>query len=715
MASLAALALLLTVSKAQTPTIVDFESKAAPLSVILKRLSDQTGTSLRATTALGDEVVFLSVRGSSLAEIKEQLAKALDAGWSKNSATEYLNRTSAQTRALYDRHLVLRRRMVDGALADLSSVLEKKFDGGALAAGLLSLPPRSTIANDPLAARRGYEEERRLFEGGPLGRLVRRLVLACRPEDLAGVGPYERRVFSPNPTAAQFGFDPDKFEAAAKAFSLEQQAWLDAAKAVTFSDLPEGRMVSDPRGQLRYSPALPAELRLVIRRGDMAQLFMANLVMPADGGISHVVAQLMVDDNQRRFLDASMLAKPDEKDPPIELSANSQALARRMSDVLTGARGTPPSAELLELLLRPETTDPLSLSVSDGLFALARSRGKNIVARLPDTAFNIAWFASRESPLRINAFRRSLLDSGTLTETDDGDWLRYVPADSYETSLQFTARRPMGQLITSMSLKGRLDIRDYADYAYRSKRITRTGLGEMYMMMYDASASSGLDRTDWDGLRLYGSFDANAQRALEAGAKYPFGGLNPEQKKIVERIVYGDVIQSEVAIEPGTRQHLSLPVEPTQDFASGLPAGGFVTAHVKAMPVLVAYGKGGKGSARPLRTLNEPTLATILLEGIGNEEMMKRYGVSGLTGFAMGEQKMISLRVELRPGLWKSSTISVLEPDPNALPVDWEKLPEERVKAIKQSIEQLKNRAPDIRPVRPPSLTTLLQGSAPAK
>ena len=222
--------------------------------------------------------------------------------------------------------------------------------------------------------------------------------------------------------------------------------------------------------------------------------------------------------------------------------------------------------------------------------------------------------------------------------------------------------------------------------------------------MIDRSVLGASDRTDWSSLRLYGSFNAIEQRALEAGSSFPFGGMNAEQRKIVERIVFAGEIRSETQMGDGSAHMRGAPVEPTEAFPTGVPVGCSVTGRATSVPTLVAYGKGADGKVRPLRSLNQYTLATIETEVLGNPGMTASYGVPNLVGYAPGAEKLVALRVEVAPNIWKESAIAVADFDPNATPVPWDKLPDPLPKQIGDAIEQLRAQKakPPTRGVPPP-------------
>ena len=393
-----------------------------------------------------------------------------------------------------------------------------------------------------------------------------------------------------------------------------------------------------------------------------------------------------------------------EGDPFVELSPESTEFSSRMREAFTGRTSAQITPRMRELMLGVESNDPLGWAVGDALFSYARAKGTHVVARVPDSALALAFFASSEQPLRVHAFMKALLDSGTMQRSEANGWTVLSPPDRFESALDFTPRKAVAELVKAVLAQGRLDIRDYARYAFESKRLNRGGFGDFFLAMIDRSVLGASDRTDWSSLRLYGSFNAIEQRALEAGSSFPFGGMNAEQRKIVERIVFAGEIRSETQMGDGSAHMRGAPVEPTEAFPTGVPVGCSVTGRATSVPTLVAYGKGADGKVRPLRSLNLYTLATIETEVIGNPGMTASYGVANLVGYAPGAEKLVALRVQVAPNLWKESPITVADYDPNTTPVPWDKLPDPFPKQIADAIEQLKAQKakPPTRGVPPP-------------
>jgi hypothetical protein len=568
--------------------------------------------------------------------------------------------------------------------------LEEPFNGRALAEGLKNLSEPQEFDGNALKAQQRLQQQQKLFGQGPAGRLMNRLLVAANPDNLAAVGPYERGVFRIKPTRMQKSFDQARLNQALQAFKSEQQEWKEAAAIAGVTQPPRSSMVSDPRAQLRLEVTADAIAGLDIGRGDGAALFSVNLI--GDGApFQQVLSQTSLADPSRRFLNSQIAPVPAAKDDPlVKTSAQTDAFQKSMSAAFGGNSIEPLSESTKELVLNPDKVDPLALMTSDLLDAYSQVNDLDIVASLPDSTIGALYFVSRENPLRLAIGMKALQEGGEVSlRTSDG-WAVLTPNDRYESRMYFTPRGAVATLMKAVHAKGRLDIRNYAKYAFDSGRIPRMGIGEWYLALYDRANLVTLDGTDWNGLRLYGSFNAQQQEALESGAKFAIGGMTPAQKSIVARMAYIGVIRSEVRSADGSSTSRGRPIEPTSAFQDGLPSSGNVTAKAQRVPVLVAYGKGSDGKTRPLRSLNAATLAAVELEVTGIPSRQQMYGVPGLVGYATGANKLITMRVEFAPGVWREIPMTVADYDPNAKPGAWDKLPEADVKQIRASMDQLK-------------------------
>jgi len=647
--------------------VFDFEADAGSVASVVARLGEQTHTKMKAGSGIGAEVVFVRAHNVRLDELKARLAEAVYGSWKKDGDTLVLTRQAADERAIWAKHVGLRRKYLDSELDRIRKEVETPFDGAGLAKGLKSLDDLDP--SDRQAARKRFERQAALFAKGPAMRLLNRLLLACNPDDLAGIGPYSRTVFRVNPTVMQKGFDPQKYRQALADFAKEQTDWKDAA-AVDFGNGGGSRMVSDPRVQLELGNLSEVQPGLDIRRGDMAALFSANLVGEPQTFGRQVLCQASLADPSRKFLDAMNTPAPAAKDDPdILLSANSQEFRRMLKATFMGGANEGLNERSMQLLLHPDTIDPVGFGANEVLTAYGETKKLNVVAALPDNVLGALWSNVESGPLKLYGGLNAMLQLGSIDQKEQGGWAVFTHSDPFETPATFTPRAPMADFMKALIGKGRLDIHDYARFAFNSGRVARMGLCEYYMAIFDRTVLGALDRTDWNGLSLYGSFDAEQQKGLDAGGRIPIGSLTVAQSSIVRRGAYAGEIRSESQQGGGAAVLSNRVVEPTETFATGLPSMGVITAKTTLTPTIVAYGKSADGKVKPLRGLNPPTLATVENEIIGDAGRMKDYGVAGLVGYAPGADKLVALRVELMPKVWKEMALTMPEYDATATPV----------------------------------------------
>ncbi|HLK17014.1 MAG TPA: hypothetical protein VKT78_19570, partial [Fimbriimonadaceae bacterium] len=553
-----------------------------------------------------------------------------------------------------------------------------------LATSLAAIKPSG---DDPALQTQNYAKLRTLSTKGPMARLIDRLALACNPDDLAAVGPFERHVFRAEPTVMQSGFDPDRLRDAQSAFAAEQSAWRDAASRDTFPQDPGGRMVSDPRTQVDREPTL-AGTCLEVKRGEMSALFMLNLLDEGPGATGlGVLSQAVYADPARTFLDAQGTpAAPAGDDPLVELGDAGKTLQRLILDMRDAKAGTATRADLAKLLANVKASDPLSWMASDILAGYAKASGNNVVAAVPDYAFTMTVFASQGKPPRVRQAMRALQDSGTLEVAEGGGWATVTPVDRYEAELDFTPREAMEYLLKTALEQGRVNIPQFAKYAYASRRLNRGGIGEILLMLLDRSVMEASDRTSWKALQLFGSLSPEEQAALYDGGALAYALMGPDQRRIIERMVYADRLDRET----GPTQRTFRSVEPTDVYAQGVPATCTIRAKSRLNTVIAAYARGADGKNHPMRGLDVNNLAGIEVSVRGNPELMASYGVGNLVGYALGKARIVSLRVEVEPGVVIESSITVNEFDADATPVPWDKLPEPYAKNIAAAIELAK-------------------------
>lgn len=677
-----------------TSKAIDFNPRADNLRAVVSQLAQATGEKLEVDGDIAHEVVFVQMGKTDGKVIREEIAKAVVGTWVSQDGVLILERTPAQKAEFWNEHLAIRRKEVDRALAVMAKELEKPFNARALLDGLNKLPDEASVGNDRLAAMARYRTQQQLFDMSPLARLIRRMLLACDRNDLAAVGPHERRLFRLRGNKRQGKIGEAAFRLAAAQFAKEQAAWVDMTANNPFPEHRGGRTVSDPRTQTRISEKAALDAELVVLRGEMASLFNVNLYGISEHFGRTTLCQMDVPDASREFLNAvAQGVQVDQNDPLVKLSADSKIVVEAMKTLWTRDGSYVASPELLQLISGVGQKEPLAWILSEVFSNYSDHKGVNVVASLPDEAFPIAVFGG-PNKVRVQQAINSLLKSGVLKLEKAGNWHRFTPVDRWEAAIEFTPRPAMAKLIKSLVEKGGVDVRDYATYAFESKRLNRGGLADIFAMMIDPTMAGGMDFASWDGMRLYGSFTSKTRQDLEQGATINYAGLNGAQKQIVERIIYCDVIRSDERIDKGTTQIGKVTIEPTDNYVNGLPPGAQVVSKSNVSETIVAYGRDGNGKTRVLRTINPWTLAHVLSEGLEDKSVQTKYGLSNLVGFAPGVDRLLSLRIVLAPGLWKETPLMIPGHDENAKPVAWDRLPEKQRKQIEDAIKQYKDSRP---------------------
>lgn len=667
----------------------DFKPGADNLRTVVAQLAQASGEKLAVDGEIAHEVVFVLMSKADSKAIRDELANAVVGTWVEKDGGFILERTPVQKNQIWKQHLEYRRKEVDRALAEMEKELEKPFDARALADGLRKLPDEQSVRTDPQAARVRQRTYQQLVDMGPLARLMRRMLLACDRNDLASIGPFERRVFRFRANKRQGKMNEAAFRTAAAQFAKEQAAWVDTATANPFPEDRGGRTVSDPRSQTRISEKAALDAELVVSRGERAELLIVNLNGPPDGLTRHTLCQLFVADASRNFLNSFGEGMGTEtNDPFVTFSRDSQIIADAIRSLWSQDRSYAPSPELLDLVGKVDEREPLQWITGDVLTAYAVHKRINVVAVLPDQAFIMAMYGGTDK-VRVLQSVNNLVKSGTLHLEATATCHRFVPVDRWEAALDYTWRPAMSKMIRSVIEKGRLDMRDYATYAFESRRLNRGGLADAFVMMVDNTLMGTTDFTSWDGMRLYGSFMPKARQDLEAGGSINYAGMSAVQKQIVERIIYRDVIQSEERLDRHSSSLNHAPVEPTDAFPNNLPPNTQVVSKVNAAETIVAYGRDKNGKVKILRSLNPWTLATAVVDGLDNPQVVQRYGLSNLVGFAPGTDRLLSLRIVVGPGLWKETPFVIPDYDEKARPAAWEKLPEGLRKQVEDGIKQV--------------------------
>ncbi|HWA84137.1 MAG TPA: hypothetical protein VG820_11910, partial [Fimbriimonadaceae bacterium] len=518
---------------------------------------------------------------------------------------------------------------------------------------------------------------------GPTHRLILKLLKAIPVDRLASMKPGQREIYCLNPTKLQNGLGP-KARQAIEEFLQEQKLFADA---VAVAQMPKrsGRETVDEA--LSWPDPIEAKdddfyLSLGIGYNDD---FACNLLLRGRA-FPQTLSQFFgrSPSDSKVYEIGSQPSKSGDK--IIAFSPESEELIRVAKETFGQASKarTQPSPALLNRLAHPAEFDPLSLTTSDALSALAQEGQKNLVAWVPDAAFLLTLYPATMQPLTVEKARQILgASSQGMDMAEEGSWLIMKPHNPYRARLETDDREAIGALVQA-AIHGDGQLLPYAIYAASSGHGPYDGLGTAFMFLVDPSAGSMTDGSNWGALKLYGSFDASRRAALERGEHFAFRSLTPKQKEIVKFITFGQLINNAVYDNPNMSRIAAKQAEPTEVLTDWAPDDCQVAMQVNRRQVLFGYDRDAKGEMKPSRTIDPATIGWFLYA--------KDHPKPGENvplppdAYAVGEQALFHLRLIYGPSLWNELLLTENTP-PKDRPVPWTQLPDEFKKGIEKALQ----------------------------
>lgn len=684
-------------AEAYKDSTISFHGPAMRVGPLLGALSSASGTKMKASTELDRLVALVDVDSVAAPALREELADALDARWKQEGDTFILIPSPMKERAEEQQNYAIRLKIVNETLAMAGKGLADKFDGQSAA----NLAQRLVTLRGQINSNPGDQNLRQEYEAanrqGPTRRVLLRLLQTLPREDLAQLDQGDHIVYAFKPTRLQRSFSGKAVELFTD-FFREQELFAKALSTLNVPDPTDGQMVNEP---LAWREGFDAEPSGFYLSAGFAynEALLCNLCHQSDG-FPTTIAQFF----QRGPSDDAIYRIASDPNPkkeePIELSEDSKAFLEFSRATFPGA--TKPREEvspaLAKKLADPARYDPLSLLATDALRAIAKERHQNLVAWVPDSMFMLPLFPAMSRPLSLSTIKTLVTSSSMgLDSTTEGGWLLMKPKNPYRARKAADDRNAMAR-IAKAALAGHISLDDYANYAASCNHGPYDGLGTSYAFLIDPAFGSMSDGTDWDALRLFGSFDPMARTNLAKGEGIAFRALSDRQKNIVRKITFARLIQSDEANPSGA---IGKQVEPSEILQAWVPDNGILSIQVNRSQAIYAYLRSDKGSMKPFRTIDPSTIAWTLY---AKEHPSQERVPAAADGYALGEKTLYRMRLAYGPKL--RSEFNLTDNGlPTGSPVPWTQLPQEiRSKieaALKLRADQAESRLKQTNP--PPS------------
>jgi hypothetical protein len=691
---------------------VTYETVAVSVRRAISEIASKTKTPLDTSPAVANEIVVIDVKDVTVNELMERLALATSCKWQKMDGVYLLVRPNDVTKAEEQAEQALKLEAIKKTIKKLLEpinkvpVLDAKV-ADELAAGQKSARLSDLTSGDVVETA---ETMKSMFSQGsdlPAGRATAKLLSKIDLSVLAKMKLDDRVVFSSRPNRMQIGMGQGAI-AILNQFVLEQNIWADAYKR---------RSSSNPKTD-DFNIGSPFGLNMNNNRVEGTP-DKALLCVEYDSTMDSYSVEIKIYDNKGKMLyqggqpilmESSMLnaidsmLKPEPtKDPEIELSKDSAELLafwRGLASSMMGATKIKDlSKELYAKLSKPDQFDMLSFIHSEALIAIAKARGEQLVADVPDSMMSASSFAIPGQKLTANGFMKQLLQMKVVAIMEEGGWMVIKSARPSLDRAKRCNRVALGKLIAASNAKGYLALDDIAGYAMNNGPITESEIAQVYaLVMIPGAAMMSQGQSDWNMLRFYGSLTLGQRQALGRGEAIRFGNLIFNQIEYVRKMAYqANQFGSGISITGGDNGEAQPSFagedyrsEPTELLPNGLPRDGSVSVKIKHdtvvqdagpnQPRIQLFGSMGPDELATMKMMkDDPTMGS-MLSGFLPE----------MKSFRVGDRMTYDFVFKLTPEATINRTLMDNAFNPNSPILDLNGLPDTFKKRYNELQEQMK-------------------------
>jgi len=486
-------------------------TKTASVTAILRDLSAQTHTQLFTNDQRGREILIVDVKDVPLKDVMDRIGWATYGAWNETGEGFKLVRDlDAETKAeRYYRDWQAKEAKL--AIAQFRNrVLEK------------NLAPEMTEREAQMQGR-GINATPKLIE-----KVMAQALGAVRPETIIYTKPDEPHVFSNQPTQVQYAFTSN--------MSSVMKSYNEAV----------GRPVKHMLLSCRYAfEEGNAKLTLFDERGDFIASSKARFRLYPSSSRPAELADEVPADMEVPLSDASKFYVR-----PIEgwHVWPSNAVMKDAPDVV-------------QRLQNPDKYEPLATFATDAWRAVAKWKGRNLVANIDDVYMTPVWAA--KPPKLQEAFRTA---GGYNAELKPG-WLIARPSLPTPPWQHRVDRAALGKLARRKIEDGVAMFKAIGDFSASQSIPPDPYQTSQYLAW--AGAYQLIDLRLWPSARLFGSLTTAQQQAMIGGA-----AIDLSQTSSIAKEVVGS------ALSPGDYDELDLWSQGTVRFPSGMPQTGFLRGSV---------------------------------------------------------------------------------------------------------------------------------------
>ncbi|HRK21070.1 MAG TPA: hypothetical protein PLX06_04650, partial [Fimbriimonadaceae bacterium] len=273
------------------------------------------------------------------------------------------------------------------------------------------------------------------------------------------------------------------------------------------------------------------------------------------------------------------------------------------------------SPQWSQLLTKPDQSDPLSFAVSDLFQSLAKVKGRNLVASLPDSAL-VALSLRAQQRITDAQLIEIAKNNLELAVEDSVGYLNVRPTQPFYIRSIRVDREELGRMLASIQKDGRLSLDTLSRYASsRNDPAPNPAFDLRYINTLFPTETGDFQAatSNWRMHQLYSTLSADQRRSLVNGGRLNLGGLSTRQAAIVNSMVYDDPMGPIFIPPPSPNQNQNMVETRSMVFATEggmtFSMGGTQTLMNERTEFLPA-GVPGNGTLALQVTTSEATLAS---------------------------------------------------------------------------------------------------------
>lgn len=684
---------------------ITYAAPATRASVLIADLAKQTGRPLEVTPQTADEVLLVRVKDVPVEELLKHIAHAADAEWIRKGDALRLTRTTELQSAGIQRDTLTRAAAIDAALKASEDEIKKAPAWSEQRAQQVAEADQKQL--DDLMQGNRVVVAKDVPTDLPARRIALKLLRLIGPTTLATIREGHRVVFALRPTAMQRALPGPAFAALTDFVSM-QGKFASATKAEP-QDTSRVVISSTQPSMGDGNPALG------LGNGYIAISRNGNSLAQSISTLDPT-SKLLASGTDYLILNAPVPADTAPEETPIKLSPASEAFLKEAQSVdgrgagrimisrtviVSGENGRgngkpvslssfPLNASspeipgvLREVLLQPESVDPINLMVAD---AFGKALDGNLVANFPDRSILTLAREWRATPFgRNRLLSRAPIRLGLSVTTKDGwtDITSAVPA--YDRELRVN-RAALGEALRTVARKGTLSVDELAKWSLAQANPSTTEDYRMVALRHISAIEAGrvspLMAQPY-GIRLLGTLTAR-QREWAMGDGLPMTELSGNQREwLAYALFQGDRPMQFFNMSTRTPGAVPRPTpspdEPTLKYPEGLPAN----ARLKLESDTEAGVLGFAGTSSSFLT---PDSLAANRAGLANPELSAVLKLPTYTGFIPATQVSNTVTLVVVDEDALSQTIDSLTYRPDTQRVAYEGLPEDFRKRTEEAL-----------------------------